>query len=60
MVGLTCATAKNVARGMPKNSTRWGYPQMTDMLVVNKNINVTTPVNYFMPEKQTKRGKHTD
>ena len=60
MVGLTCATVKNVARGMPKNSTRWGYPQMTDMLVEYKNINVTAPVNYFMPEKQTRRGKHTN
>ena len=33
---------------------------MTDMLVEYRKINVTTPVNYLMPEKQTKNGKHTD
>ena len=60
MVGLTSATVKNVARGMPKNSTLWGYPQMTDMLVEYRNINVTAPVNYFMIETQTRRAKHTN
>ena len=60
MVGLTSATVKNVARGMPKISTRGRYPQMTIMLVEYRKINVTAPVNYFMIEKQTRRGKHTN
>jgi hypothetical protein len=33
---------------------------MTDMPVVNRKINVRTPENNFMPEKQTSRGKRTD
>ena len=33
---------------------------MTDMLVEYRKISVTAPVNYLIPERRTKRGKHTD